>query len=631
MKTGVIILLLTLPLMAEDAPALAGRMMKRLQADDRNWLRMQEALSYLGQHQVEEALAPCRRILRDASHSAFIRGQALLAIARIQTRDVADDLAVAASDPALQGALAEALESLSAAAPDGLIEPLLASEDEGVRLRALAAQAGRYGEAAWAQVSTVNEATEAHHQWLVRALAQVGHEAALERLVSLPRSGDRRSAFIRGLHGIPNPALIKPLLAVAAECNSAEFATVLSALRLHDREAVLLAMRQLLPQAEDRQVRALAKMSLRFDSNPEVALALSQTLERVTDNGTIQDILMALGQIEVAPWRFETQFRAFLDHKQDRVRLLAVRGIGHARETNLFAALRERVADDSGSVAMAALVALRRAPFRHVPRGELVQYLEKPLLGEDEDLREAAMELLSIAASPEDFEPAMALFGDRLRGSDDAAREFGAAALQRVAPLDRRPEVAKVQGFLGYFHVLGTFMNDREHKAFHEVQPPDEAIDFTQTLTAKYIWNIGEGKKSDEPIDREISWQHIGIDRTDGRLNMAVMTPPPPKHAIGYAVADFASDEEQAVTLTVDGDDAFRLILNGKQIIEEVGEVKRNNPPLTAAATVTLRKGPNRLVIKSANLEDAWWVRVRLTREGKPVMVRQAKPEAREE
>jgi hypothetical protein len=89
-------------------------------------------------------------------------------------------------------------------------------------------------------------------------------------------------------------------------------------------------------------------------------------------------------------------------------------------------------------------------------------------------------------------------------------------------------------------------------------------------------------------------------------------------------VADFYSATARRVTLSVDGDDAFRVWLNGKKICEAVGDLNPRKECVVEQekTDLDLRAGANRLLIKTSNIGHDWWLRVRITdAAGKPVKV----------
>jgi hypothetical protein len=84
---------------------------------------------------------------------------------------------------------------------------------------------------------------------------------------------------------------------------------------------------------------------------------------------------------------------------------------------------------------------------------------------------------------------------------------------------------------------------------------------------------------------------------------------------VGYAVADIHVDTEREVTLDIDGDDAFRIWLNGEKISETIAPYQHRKDCIAEdkGRQVKLVAGTNRFIVKSANVDYRWWVRLRLT------------------
>jgi hypothetical protein len=96
---------------------------------------------------------------------------------------------------------------------------------------------------------------------------------------------------------------------------------------------------------------------------------------------------------------------------------------------------------------------------------------------------------------------------------------------------------------------------------------------------------------------------------------MSAQLPPPGSHAVGYAVADFQVDRDREVLFDIDGDDAFRVWLNGEVIAENAADFAKREESVvrTGGVAATLKQGANRLFLKTANHHFHWWVRVRIT------------------
>ena len=96
---------------------------------------------------------------------------------------------------------------------------------------------------------------------------------------------------------------------------------------------------------------------------------------------------------------------------------------------------------------------------------------------------------------------------------------------------------------------------------------------------------------------------------------MGPLLPPPGTFSIAYAVSDFTCSKDQELLLSLDGDDAFKVWLNGEKIAEAIAPYLHRQSCVAALENIKikLKKGKNRILIKSANIENEWWVRARIT------------------
>ncbi|MEK6237776.1 MAG: hypothetical protein N2C14_23955, partial [Planctomycetales bacterium] len=609
------------------APA-AGRMILQLRETD--WILRASALEYLARNRVASAARPIREILDDQDARPWLRGRAIVALARIDGAIAENDVATLAQheNPQLRAAAAEALEYVKGD-PDQVTRELLEDDVADVRYRALASLASRRGTEAWPVVDSMTQTADAQVcQWGARALAFVGNDAAMERLADWSQRGDLQSKVVRGIQGVNNPKLIGLLARTLTNRDPGDrrFAAGLSALRQFDQADLLAALKDSLKSDDGNAVRAVARISAMLPPAPELGDSLRTAAERIGDAGTIKAVLAALGPAPMEPDRHRDFFEKHLDHADVKIRELAIRCLAHCRTVNLYEKLGSSVADESPQVVQAALSALRRAPFLDAPGGGLTSYLKSPLASAHDEVRSSAFELLAHAGTPADFQPAMELLKDRLRGADDAARIEAAEVLAGFAPLKEIASVARTQGYVTQWMILGTFLNTETNAGFNQVFPPEKKIDFEAKYVAKYVWVLrGRRKDNQGEIEREIGWTKMTVDRTSGKLNVSSFVPPPANLAVAYAVADFQADADRQVVMSVDGDDAFRVWLNGEKVAEKVAEFQSNTACVAQQQGVklTLRAGSNRLLIKTANIGFQWWVRVRFTdAAGQPVEVR---------
>ena len=165
---------------------------------------------------------------------------------------------------------------------------------------------------------------------------------------------------------------------------------------------------------------------------------------------------------------------------------------------------------------------------------------------------------------------------------------------------------------------------NKDHKAFTGELPPEKNIDFNATYPSTYVWALRghKNKPGETPIERDVTWAEASVDRTNGKLRMGTLLPPPGTFSLAYAVADFNCKTSQEAFLSIDGDDAFKVWFNDKMLAEEIAPYEQRKSCIASRPkiAVSLKPGINRLLVKSANIGHEWWVRLRLTdADGKPI------------
>jgi len=107
---------------------------------------------------------------------------------------------------------------------------------------------------------------------------------------------------------------------------------------------------------------------------------------------------------------------------------------------------------------------------------------------------------------------------------------------------------------------------------------------------------------------RQIAWRDVKVAGVSGTLALHDVFPPPTHYNVAYAAAELTSPAERTVVLEVAADDGCALWLNGRPIHRKAA---RHDEKVKAA----LRKGPNVLLVKVANLVDWWFFRLRVANE----------------
>ncbi|MED6299499.1 MAG: HEAT repeat domain-containing protein [Verrucomicrobiota bacterium] len=619
-----ILSLLFFQLCSLGAPSRASGTIGYLQQlNEEDWILKAEALHYLSENRVQEALESILEIAKNEKEGPWIRSRALVSYCKIQDpKNVPLILSIFASSPdhVLREGAAESAGVIKGDKGMEISLKLTKDNEEPVQLRALASYSRIMGEKAWPLVQQMTESlNEKLIPLAVESLALVGNENALERLNKLTKSVKNKRALIESLDRSRNPKTIPVLLDLLENTSTddPDFAYIISALSKNDNEILSSSLKDLIRTGRDSAIFAAARIITILFQDPSLGADLRSALTTSSDPKTLEAVMIALGSKEMNPDSNQEFFVDHLKHENPEIKVLSILCLSHCNEANLYTLLKETIKDSEGSVSIAAMNALMDAPLEDAPTGELVSYLEDVLISTDSVIRKAAFDLLGHAGNEDDFEPALAMLGKALSGTDTIRREAVAEALGSIAPDNGIANVARRQGYVSNWMVLGTFLNDKEHKAFTNELEPEKGIDFEKTYPSTYVWALQGNQRRDgeKPIEREIGWAEASVNKTNGMLMMGPLLPPPGTFSIAYAVSDFDSKNDQELFLSLDGDDAFKVWLNGEKISEKVAPYLHRKSCIASQENIKikLKKGKNRILIKSANIEFEWWVRVRIT------------------
>ena len=215
----------------------------------------------------------------------------------------------------------------------------------------------------------------------------------------------------------------------------------------------------------------------------------------------------------------------------------------------------------------------------------------------------------------EDLTPIAAVYA---RAAADAraqpeVRALARLGLARVARARGDLDAARAEidglGFVREWQIAGPF--DDEGKRGHaKVFPPEEG----QDLTARF-----PGKA------REVGWRALppeAADRGFVHLGAALR---PAREVTAYALAVVDAPREERVRLAAGASGAMKIWVNGALAIEDAAYHPAR--PDQRAAMVTLRRGPNRILVKVSHDEGRFGFSLRLVRaNGEPFPARALAP-----
>ncbi len=610
------------------------RLTKQLSSDD--WVQQAVALNHLGQWKVEQSVPAIRKILEEGK-SSWIQGQAMVTLAKIQREEMIPIARKAAkeNDPILRKAALETLDLVGGPTSITVARELLQDSDTGVRALAIAIHASQYPEEAWPTVQRLTHPDKDEvAKDLLRALAYVGSPAALERLKTLfhaPNANPRRKRDVIQALGVAEDDAIGLLanLTVCFEPHRPEFQIGQKLLAARPQAKLDATLKQML-LAEDTSHHA-STASLMAGVCPTRTLgdlmSASWLQRKDLPEKAIQSGLIALSKIE--PARYKEFFLHYLKSKDPITRAMAVQCRGLIPDKDLFDSFRIYVHDEHPEVARAAIKSLLETPLGSRPKEGLQTYLKQSFASTEENVLLAAIELLGKRALSTEFDPALAALRPFLEEGKSIKRSAAAKALAEISMNRRIADIASAQGYIGHWLIVGPFLNDNKNSGFEKAYGPEEQED-AENYKAEYKWEFGGGEPKDRELD--LSWEEAGAKTAEGDIHVAAHMPVPVRHAVAYAKTRLHSDREQTVRLLVSVRErtSQRISLNGQMVSELViqhntlggtPEERRDGGPLrTKTLKIKLRKGANKLMVKTATFGGRWWMTLRVMDEKKDRM-----------
>ena len=607
------------------------RLTKQLSSDD--WVQQAVALNHLGQWKVEQSVPVIRKILEQGK-SSWIQGQAMVTLAKIEGDKMIPVARKAAkeSDPILRKAALETLVLVGGPTSVTVARELLQDPDMGVRALAIAIHASQFPEEAWPTVERLTDPDKKEvPKDLLRALAYVGSPDALERLKTLfqaPNAKPRRQREVIQALGVAKDDAIGLLasLTVRFEPNRPEFQLGQRLLASRPQPKLAETLKQMLLAEDTSHHASAASLMAGICPTHELGDLISTSWAQRQDlpEKAIQSGLVALSKIE--PARYKKFFMHYLRSKDPITRAMAVRCRGLIPDKDLFDSFRIYVHDEHPEVARAALKSLLEAPFNSKPDEGMLAYLKQSFDSPEEKVLLAAIELLGERGLPAEFDPALAALKPFLEEGESMKRLAAAKALAEISVNRRIADIASAQGFIGHWQIVGPFLNDNRNSGFEKAYGPEENLE-TEIYKAEYRWEFGGGEPKDKELD--LSWEEAGAQTAEGDIHVAAHMPVPVRHAVAYAKTLLHSDREQTVRLLVDVREKIsqRISLNDQMVSElifqqnELGgtpeERRDGGPRRTKTLKIKLRKGSNKLMVKTATFGGRWWMALRIMDEKK--------------
>jgi alpha-galactosidase len=160
--------------------------------------------------------------------------------------------------------------------------------------------------------------------------------------------------------------------------------------------------------------------------------------------------------------------------------------------------------------------------------------------------------------------------------------------------------------FIESWHIIGPFSSAKEGEISLD-QPTPVEQDFHHrvdgSINLKTIYNGRE---------KPLTWERVSASRKNGIVNLTAELGPH-EWAIAYGYTEIESVNPRTAILKCGSDDGIRIWLNGE--IVHSNEARRSYKPHSDAATINLKAGVNRLLVKIDNARYGWAFGVAVPRE----------------
>ena len=650
-----------------------------------DWIQQTQALEQLARIGDKAAVAAIRQKLLDSKTSAYLRGRALVALARLDGDAIAKDVQTLSrsQDPLLRGSAAEAYGYSSQAVAKGPLTELLKDKDPKVATAALVSWSRLYGKDAWAVVDPATESLTdpklsrnalGDLRWklvpAMHALVYTGTSDAHERidaiykpffldlhfgeplLRGLATSGrpDGLAMALRYLHktttrtrgaedSFPRGRLSRP--------SDPVYQGLFAAIRAQGPKSVQAVLAILLQSTEPHDLELGCIVAAQLMPSPATGTMLLKACGETEDAYVEHRCVQALMEPAMQPSRYASYFTKALGSKHASSRIAAIDALMLCPDVNRYEAYAGIVEKgDAPEVLTAALEQLLSAPAKHVPRERIGEYFATVMGDKDVNVRNAAAKLFKQAATRHDYPAVAKAWEPLLHSKDLRVRGTARKTIATIASDDAQTELARNDGYLTEWQVLGTFRGETLARRL-SAYPPETELDFSKTYKAEGIYDI-PSKDNQEPPTREIrtrtiAWQQGTVTNVEGLLRVNFFVTPPSRYAVAYAAATVTPTTPGEAIIWVEGVETQHLWLNGAKAIAPKPEVpssedrylwlekypwrhhKGGTSGVRATYEVTLKSGPNQILIKALNKTSTEWeFRVRvLGIDGSPLEVQQ--------
>jgi len=447
-----------------------------------DWILKWEAMSQLARWKTKEAVPALKAVLAGQDHP-WVRGRALVALAELLGEEMLDQALTSSRDvyPELRAAAVEALGVVGSARGEPLITERLKDVEPSVRNAALVSYARLKRAAAWNTVAPrLTDADPASVRSAIRALTYVATPDAVQKMIDLAEHKDKsvRIEAALALSQARPPDAIPVLLTRMGKDEDLEArAAAQRALTAYDPKVLTPHLLDALRAGDKSLIQpALRLLALQpsTEACDEVAALIREPRAPYLEQAELFLGLLAAVDAD----RYQAVFARYLTHERADIRRRAIESLARCRNVDLFALLRDSITDKEQPIRYAAFEAIRKAT-KGAPQEGIVAYLADALQSKDGWTYQSAIRLLGERIAPAEFPKALAALGPFLGGTDTEIRKLAAKALSQTATDEAKRDIARAQGYLTDWKILGPFPNPGG-RGYSIAYPPEQEIDFAK-------------------------------------------------------------------------------------------------------------------------------------------------------
>ena len=597
-----------------------GVMIERLQNNRvSDWILKAEAIQYCGQNKVLKAIPVLKSILENKKSQPWIRGRALMSLARIQPDNLPDLTKTYAKDSSHE--VRAVVAELCAGLPIKIALPIINSyllDRQIVIFNALASLAHHEGETTW-KIAKPKFAKVPSNciEPAARCLGRLGNTEAIKRLLELANEGHSKDALIRGLKGLKTPSLPSFFIELMALTKSPlSIADAWQELQNFKNMDVINACQKILASGSEQKIQIIANLMISNLKEVELAQSLKLALQKTKNTNTIKIGLASLSCINAD--LFKEFFITYLNHAKAELRLVAIRCLAECSEINLYETLEKSLNDPDSKVRVAALVSLTKPNSEHSPKNGVLKYYTACLLSKDTATRKAAIAAVVPYINMDNGDKALELMQKIQNLYGILETEPLMRVTFRMIPEDKSAQILKSYGYVTNWHVIGEFPLGwgapvEKGAKIPTVFPPEKKVDLKETLVVKYN-NNSDTRFGKNIVEEKITWLDATVGNSDGVLFLykagRAQLQTPHKNGTSYAYTEIfiSEDKEVQFEMLTNHKAGDQVWVNGTSIKRKITLNKKEGIHIKKAQ-IKLKSGKNTFLVKvwSNDHSGAWW------------------------